>query len=276
MSTGFPSQGVVVRLNEPLAAHTASRTGGCCDAWIVVHRCEQFLAALAGCRAQGWTWRLLGAGTRTLVRDGGVRGAVISLGTDFCGVERRDDVWVIGAATPMPALMCVIREQTGVLPLKLQSTPGSVGAAVVLDRELDGLWKQAIVWMRFLSRGRVVTGSFDEFMACKRRALLEIGMDLRALKEPARLVDASHSSPWFRGRAGSSVRAELRRAGMGEARLRRVAMLKQAPELLVNLGGATARDFDLLHRSVLERCKASGGVELHAQTQWLGQAGSRV
>ena len=174
----------------------------------------------------------------------------------------------------MPALMCVMREQTGVLPLKLQTTPGSVGAAVVLDRDLDHLWRQAIVWTRFLARGRIVKGTFDEFMASKRQALLELGMDFRGLKEATQLVDASHSSPWFRGQAGSSVRAELRRAGMGEARLRKVAMLKQAPELLVNLGGATAKDFDLLHRSVLERCKATRGVELHAQTQWLGQARS--
>src|SRR5690606_8547817 len=65
-------EGLVVREGERLARHTAWRTGGPCDAFLLVNRREALPAALELCRARGWSRTVLGAGTRTVVRDGGV------------------------------------------------------------------------------------------------------------------------------------------------------------------------------------------------------------
>ena len=81
------NDGLAVLVDEPLARHTALRTGGCCDAWVVVHREHALATVIADCNRAGWKWILLGAGTRTVVRDGPVAGVVLRLGTDFARIE---------------------------------------------------------------------------------------------------------------------------------------------------------------------------------------------
>jgi UDP-N-acetylenolpyruvoylglucosamine reductase len=49
-----------------------------------------------------------------------------------------------------------------------------------------------------------------------------------------------------------------------------VAIPAEAPELMVNLGGGTARDLGLLQRSVLDRIQRERGVTLESRMHFRG------
>jgi len=259
------------RLSEPLARHTAWRTGGVCAAWFVVHRRYALPRVLAACRERGWRWNLLGAGTRTVARDGGVAGAVIRLGTDFATVERDGGCWTVGAAVPVPALLAAASElgQGGLETLG--AVPGTVGASLALDP-----WPDVVESVSFLRRGSEREGSLEEARA---RGLVVTGARLRldadrpeAVRARVRArLDGSGTSTWVRASDQLDPRSALTRADLAGVRLRRVAIPPAAPEILVNLGGGTAADLDLLHRAAVERVRRHRGVELETVIRWLGK-----
>src|SRR5215831_10875479 len=78
----------VVRRNERMANRTTLRVGGPADLYIEPASEEDLAAVLKYCRAGGLPILVLGRGSNLLVRDGGYRGAVISLAQPpFCRVE---------------------------------------------------------------------------------------------------------------------------------------------------------------------------------------------
>lgn len=263
------ADGVVCRLGEPLSAHTAWRTGGPCDAWLVVHRREGLLPALSWCRDQSLRVTPLGAGTRVVVRDGGLAGAVLRLGADFCSLEASGAELEVGAALPLPALLarCARLGLSGVE--ELARVPGSVGASLVLDE-----WPQEVLSrVYFVHRGKIRHGTPRQ---ARRRLVIGARLVLRPDRPEAvseRLARALHKSrqplpsSWYEGRG---VKKALGKVQLPQVRLRRVAIPDTAPELLVNLGGGTASDLALLHRSALERVRRLAGAELSSRVTWVG------
>jgi UDP-N-acetylmuramate dehydrogenase len=268
---------LVIRVQEPLSRHTAWRTGGCCEAFVVVNRRESLAAVIADCRAVDWKWTLVGAGTRSVFRDGDVAGAVIRLGFGFAGFEAVDDtLWRVGAATPMPAMLARCA-QAGLAGLEdFGAIPGSVGASVALDPGWEGVVESVEVLHRGQlqpstleeARGgkRVITGvtvrlSPDRPDAVRRRLEKATGAPRQATPLP---------SSWYDAPKRGSLREVFKSVRLPMVRLRGVAIPEQAPELLVNLGGGTAADLALLHRSALERVKQTRGLDLESRVVWEG------
>ena len=139
---------------EPLARHTALRTGGMCEAWVVAHDLAGLATVVADCRRARWRVTMLGAGTRTVVRDGPIPGAVVRLGTGFNHIVVDGASVTVGAGTPVPALVATAARH-GHTGLEGHScTPGSVGASVLLD---DG-WDEVVQHVAILRRGRARRG----------------------------------------------------------------------------------------------------------------------
>ena len=244
----FPPS-VVVRRDELLARHVAWRTGGTCDAFVVVHRREDLGEALAAIRESGLSLTLLGAGTRTVVRDGGLAGAVVRLGTDFSAITRDGDVWEVGASVPVPAFVAAIGGRGGPC--------GSIGASVLLD---DG-WDVASV--DYFSRGRERTGTLADVRKAK-------GIVTR-VRLRAGVVAAGPGNSWFSAGKRTSIVDLLERSGLVGVRLRDVTLPDVAPEQPINLGRATARDLQLVHQCALDRVRRETGIELAPRVSWVGR-----
>ena len=268
--------GLAVRLHEPLARHTAWRTGGRCDAFVVVHRRDALVRVVEECRSVDWKWTLLGAGTRVVVRDGGISGVVLRLGTDFGRmVDRGADGLEAGAAVPVPALVAAAAAR-GLRGLeRFANIPGSLGASLQLD---EG-WEDVVESVSFLHRNKIRVAALDAVQGRKRiltgATLLlapgeptKIDTSMRAQLDPARCVPPS---AWYEQPRKHGLRKVLRSVELPRVRLRRVAIPDAAPELLVNLGEGTASDLALLHRSATERVKKTRGVELQPRVRWLGR-----
>lgn len=267
------SDGLAVCVQEPLARHTPLRTGGPCDAWVVVHRTEALATVVSDCRQAGWKWRLVGAGTRTAFRDGPVEGVVMRLGTDFARLERvGETTWRVGAAVPVPALLATLAGHGHSGLEHLAAVPGSVGASVVWD---EG-WGAVVVEAEALQRDKLRPVPLDELVGRSNRIVSAVTVTLRE-STPAAVERAM-----ARARAKERAGAAWRLAGRGElrevlrsvqlplVRLRRAIIPDAAPELLVNTGRGGAADLALLQRSAADRVKRVRGLDLEPRLRWVG------
>ena len=76
-------------------------------------------------------------------------------------------------------------------------------------------------------------------------------------------------SSWY-APARAPLREVFASVRLQRVRLRSVAIPETATETLVNLGGGTAADLALLHRSAVERVKVTRGFELDSRVMWAG------
>ncbi len=274
--------GVILLRNERIARHTAWRTGGDCDAFIQALDVADFFAAVEWCRAEGLHWTILGAGTRTVGRDSGFSGAMIRLGGEFQSFARDGERYTLGAAAPAAAVAMGAAEN-GLSGLEdWITTTGTVGAALALDK---GGWTSACTGVRYAFRGKEKASSYEEFTAIKGKpvvfgATFQLSADRpEAVRERtlARLRGMGRGTwtppgSWLVPPKKASLREVLERAGLRDIRLREVLIPAVAPEMLVNLGGGTARDLALLHQSAIERTAREVGVDLESRICWLGRA----
>jgi UDP-N-acetylmuramate dehydrogenase len=267
--------GVVATRGARLARWTALRTGGPCPVLLHVHDPEALPATLAWIDAHDLRWRVVGAGTRTAWRDGGSDRAVIRLGVGFVGVEADGELLRVGAGTP-GATVAWAAAVLGLAGLEgLARVPGSLGGAVrAEDPALDGRVVHIRAWRRGQVRdtpperalkarlvaGAVLRGTPDAPDAIRARTR-EALAGARAL--PSRWAPLARGTP----------AEELSRVGAPGVRLRGWQIPVQSPETLVNLGGGTAADLELLHTSTRERVKKLRGVTLASTLSWAGRRG---
>ena len=270
--SGF-EDGLTVRFDEPLARHTAYRTGGPCAAFVVAHSEAAVSTVLSECKAVKWRVHVLGSGSRVVVREGGLDGVVLRLGAAFATCRFvAPDLLEVGGALPVAAALAFAAEHGLAADYPLYTSPGSFGASVLLDD-----WDVVAGRVAQTRRIRDVEGGTlgPRFKGVVLQATVRLER-VGAPEAEARLHRALRSEPvpvssWVGtgGRAGS-VRSVLRRASLERVRLRQVAIPVEAPELMVNLGGGTARDLQLLHKSAIERVQRVRGVKLASRMKWIG------
>ncbi|MEZ4317569.1 MAG: FAD-binding protein [Myxococcota bacterium] len=259
-----------ILLDEPLSRHTAMRTGGSCDAFVVAHDEEAVHTVLSDCKDAGWPVTVLGSGTRSVVREGGVDGVVLRLGQAFVTCRFVDpDLLVVGGAMPVPALLAIAAEHGLAADPVLYTVPGTFGASVLMDE-----WN--VKGARVARNTRISEVDASALGPRFKGVVLEATVQLERVgvgEADRRLVRALQkpdvpASSWVSG--ARSVRSVLRRASLERIRLRQVAIPVEAPELMVNLGGGTARDMQLLHKSAVERVRRVRGVKLDTRIKWIG------
>ncbi len=269
-----------------MSRHVALRVGGSADAFIVVHAQAAVAAVLDLCRERGWNWYPLGAGTRTVIREAGIAGAVVRLGTELSSFQADGDRWWVGGGAPMPAVVAatIAAGKSGLE--EIAEAAGSFGAALALDPGPRGDWASLEPVVRFVARGRVREGSLADAKAAKQPWILGAWLRLGdgdpaqlAARVRARIRGEIGRDPWtpsgslFHPPKRIALRALLRKAGVADVRLRGFALAEPAPEIAANLGGGTARDLQLLWQSVIERVSQQTGVDITNRVQWAGKLG---
>ncbi|MBL9128721.1 MAG: FAD-binding protein, partial [Verrucomicrobiales bacterium] len=90
--------GSVLRRDEPLAKRTTLRVGGAADLFVEPDGETDLAVVLRETRRLGVPWRVLGRGSNLLIRDGGVRGVVISMGhPSFAKIDVEEPLLRCGA-----------------------------------------------------------------------------------------------------------------------------------------------------------------------------------
>ena len=119
--------------NEPLGPFTWFRVGGPADLLFLPQDAEDLAVFLRSLDASAPV-TVLGVGSNTLVRDGGVEGVVIRLGKAFASVEPRGDSRIFAGSAALDAGLAREAGRAGIAGLEFyRGVPGSIGGAVVMN-----------------------------------------------------------------------------------------------------------------------------------------------
>ena len=262
------AQGISLRPEEPLAQHVPLRIGGPVELWVTVADEDALVTATKAARAHSCVWRVHWPFQDWLVRDGGLKGAVIRLGRSFEHITLQDDTVTLGAAALFSALPAAL---TGEFWDDLRAWPGCPGgwAADGWDAELDRVCTEVCV----LKSGRIQTleVTAGEGMPTLNSQAVVLSMTLR--REVPRGVDLiPPPSPGaiFQTVNNSTVAAELDKAGLAGTRLRRWRISREAPGTVVHLGGGNTKDLMMLVQGIKHRVEKTRGIKLQTRFPLLG------
>lgn len=162
----FSNQGFEdLRFNVPLSSHTSFKIGGPADVLINITSEKEIEKALSLCSKKGLPYFVMGNGSNLLVRDGGIRGAVIKINEGF------DDIVVEGnkLRAKAGALLTVVSKAALKNSLEgmefASGIPGTIGGAISMNAgAYGGEMKDVVESVRVMNSSGIVTVLNNEEM----------------------------------------------------------------------------------------------------------------
>jgi UDP-N-acetylmuramate--alanine ligase len=290
-------EGGEVRLYEPLSKHTTLRVGGPAQFWVEPRNEKAFAELIRFCRDENLPLFVMGRGSNLLVRDGGIRGAVVHpCDGDFDKIEINGVEITAGAGAKLKEVAYAGKAaRIGGLEW-LEGIPGTVGGGLRMNAGAMGAQTfENVVLVRYLdANGEAHTKTRDELEVYYRNfPLLEKNFAVSAvfrgapapLEEIVRKLEASQekrrtSQPAAKSAgcifknpdacpAGKLVdELGLKNASVGKARVSEVH-----GNFIVNDGGATAAEMLELIEKIKATARAKRGIELETEVQIVGETG---
>ncbi len=297
MIPGREGRAGVLRHREPLARHTAWGIGGVADRYFEPAGIEE-LAAFLSDLPEGEPLLWMGLGSNLLVRDGGVRGTVIST-VRLRTVERIEPAKLqveAGAACPRVARLAARHGLAGCE--FLAGIPGSMGGALAMNagafgteiwpavREVETIdadgerrWRPA---SDYRYGYRTVDGPHGEwFVSCR----LVLGPDTgsrggtrirqllvqRAAMQP---TGARSCGSVFRNPPGDYAGRLIEASGLKGRRVGGAVISGKHANFIINDAGARAADVEALIGKVVEEVEKRQGVRLEPEVRIIGEASS--
>ncbi len=156
------------KLYEPMSRHTTILCGGPAQFWIEPHAAEAFACAVKYCRDRGIPQRIIGRGSNLLVRDGGIRGAVIHpTGGELSDVTVEGSTITAGAGARFKKVANVAASH-GLTGLEwMEGIPGNVGGGLRMNAGAMGTETfDQVLSVRFLDEdGEIRVRSRDEILS---------------------------------------------------------------------------------------------------------------
>jgi len=284
-----------VLYDEPMSRYTSWAIGGPADCMAFPRDVDDLKTLLGLVREEGLPCMVIGGGSNTLVKDGGIRGVVINLQDDFRWLQRDGETVRAGAAVRVSRLLAFL-SKVGLSGLEcLTGVPGTVGGAV---RGNAGAFGGAVadsltnVWAvdregqdLFLARDRLQF-SYRRFSLPEGAVIVEATFGLRQgdpheirRRISQNLLHRNRTQPVefrscgsvFKNPPGDYAGRLVEAVGLKGYRIGDAQISEKHGNFIVNLGRATARDVLALIHLVQERVKASEGVELELEVQVVGE-----
>jgi UDP-N-acetylmuramate--alanine ligase len=124
----------VARLYEPMSKHTTLRVGGPAQFWLEPETEEGFARLIRHCHCNDIPFMVIGRGSNLLVRDGGIRGAVICPDRgEFLRLQAADGLITAGAGVKMRDVAYAARD-AGLGGFEwMEGIPGNVGGGLRMN-----------------------------------------------------------------------------------------------------------------------------------------------
>lgn len=240
---------------------------------------------------------VIGVGSNLLVRDGGIRGAVIRLGRSFAEVKVSGlEIEAGGAA--LDHNVALYAAENGITGLEfLSGIPGTIGGAVAMNAGAYGrdfasiAVKAEIVGLNGETSVIPVSGLGLEYRKCKylrensgivtkawmkgehgepatiKAAIEKIKQD-REATQPLRSKTGGST---FKNPPGQKAWELIDQAGCRGLRLGGAMVSEKHCNFLINTGGANATDIENLGEEVKRRVWEASGVELEWEIKIIGE-----
>lgn len=291
-ATSKPGVSGELREMEPMSRHTSWRVGGPADLYFQPAGLEDlclFLEGLDAATPVFW----LGLGSNLLVRDGGIRGAVISAVGIFRNLERLGERGVragAGLACTQLARQCV---RWGLGPSEFfAGIPGTVGGALAMNAGAHGheTWERVEAVTTVDRRGqlhertpqdyriayRSVEGPADEWFV-----EAQLGFDAGASRETLQqmLARRKDTQPLglpscgsvFRNPQGDFAARLIETAGLKGFRIGGAEVSEKHANFIINREQASAREIEELITHVQQTVAEVHGVDLVREVRIVGE-----
>lgn len=294
-----------VTFGRALSELTWLRVGGPADVLFQPVDLEDLQVFLRGLAPQIAVFPM-GVGSNLIVRDGGLRAAVIRLGRGFNGIEV-DGTRVTAGAAALDAHVARKAAAAGVDLTFLRTIPGAIGGAVRMNAGCYGSYvADHLIEARAVNRaGEVVVLTPADLQFAYRRSALPEGWVLTeavfegAAGDPdtleARMADQlakrDASQPTKERSAGSTFRNPagfsstgkaddvhdlkawkvIDDAGMRGARIGGAQMSEMHSNFMINAGGATAADLENLGEEVRKKVYENSAITLEWEIMRVGE-----
>lgn len=289
------STAAVVHPDHALAKRTTMRVGGRADLYVEPASESDLSATLLFAQERGIPVTPLGRGSNLLIRDGGIRGIVISLSQPaFSQLVIEGTRLRCGAGVRLKAVSVEAR-RAGLTGLEfLEGIPGSVGGALRMNAGAMGAWMFHVVEsVRMMNRSGVardlpVAEVPSQYRSCPiLKTEIALGAVLvgsaapapevaeRMAKYSAKRWESQPSQPSagciFKNPQTIPAGKLIDELGLKGTRLGGAMVSDIHGNFIVNMGEATASDVLKLIELVRQKAKSQRGIDLETEVEILGE-----
>lgn len=283
-------------LEEPMSSHTTFRIGGPADYLIFPSSLPQLRQIFQLLRAYEVPFLVLGNGSNVLVRDKGIRGAVIKFNQYFSKIRQEGSTLIVESGALLKDVSYFAAE-AGLAGLEFAvGIPGSIGGAVFMNAgAYDGEMKNVVSKVRSVSPA----GSFSELavedlelgyrrsifhytgqIICEVELSLTMGNpeeirakmnDLTTRRESKQPLEMPSAGSTFKRPKGYFAGTLIDQTGLKGLRVGDAMVSTKHAGFVVNAGHATAADVLTLIEEVKKCVYAAHGVKLYPEVRIIGE-----
>jgi UDP-N-acetylenolpyruvoylglucosamine reductase len=284
------------KLYEPMSRHTTLLVGGPAQYWLEPHSFFGFAFLVDYCRQRGIPVRVIGRGSNILVRDGGIRGAVIHpTGGVFSEVTVDGRGHITAGAGVRLKKLASVAGGSGIGGFEwMEGIPGNVGGALRMNAGAMGIETfDQVVRVTFLDEDGIIRTRERAEIVAQYRNVAEIRRNfaLQAVFKGKADTPANIKDRWDASRekrktsqpvaasAGCTFKnPELVPAGrvidslgLKGSTCGHAAVSEVHGNFVVNQGGATALEILTLIEFIQEKARTERNVELETEVKILGE-----
>jgi UDP-N-acetylmuramate--L-alanine ligase/UDP-N-acetylenolpyruvoylglucosamine reductase len=284
------------KLYEPMSRHTTMLVGGPAQYWLEPHSFYGFAFLVDYCRERGIPVRVVGRGSNLLVRDGGIRGAVIHpTGGVFSEVTVDGKGHVTAGAGVRLKKLASVAGGSGIGGFEwMEGIPGNVGGALRMNAGAMGIETfDQVVRVTFLDEDGVIRTREREEIVAQYRNVSELRRNfaLQAVFKGKNDTTANIKERWDASRekrknsqpvAASAGCTFKNTDDLPAGRLIDVMGLKGTTcghaavsevhgNFVVNTGGASALEVLTLIEFIQEKARDEHHIELETEIKILGE-----
>ena len=282
-----------VRFNAPLKEWTSFRIGGPADVLVVPDDVEDLCRLLRQARAAKMPVFVIG-GTNVLIRDGGIRGIVVSLSKMKAIVDEADSVLYAEGGVTMPVLLqhSIARSLSGLE--WAAGIPGTVAGCVVMNAGTRlGEMKDAVKAVRIVSlsgtikdvpasaipfsyrRARVprgiVAGVWLQLAPGVKDRIQAIVKDYLRYRKDTQPLTLPNAGCAFKNPQPQAAGQLIEAVGLKGFRIGDAQISEKHANFIVNRGDASAEDVMQLIAQVRRTVEEKAGVTLQLELKIVGE-----
>jgi len=282
-------------LNEPLARYTSWRVGGRADRFYIPAGLDDLRMFLQGLDANE-PIHFIGLGSNLLVRDGGVRGTVVLMHNALTGLKMDGELVYAesGVTCAKLAKFCAKEARQGAE--FFAGIPGTLGGALAMNAGCYGseTWNVVKRVTTINRRGELHNRDAAEFVPTYRHIAMPVAdewfvaawlglpggdaneatqkikalLAKRLASQPLNLPSAGST---FRNPEGDYAARLVEASGLKGYTIGGAQVSEKHANFIVNIGGATALDIELLIKHMRDTVLEKQGVALQQEVKVLGE-----
>ena len=286
-----------VMLNEPMKKHTTFRIGGPADYLIFPSSMEEVRQVFALLKRHEIPYTILGNGSNVLVRDKGVRGAIVKFNSPFSDIRLEDGNRIVAGAGASLKDVSVFAADHGLTGMEFAiGIPGSLGGAVFMNAgAYDGEMRNVVVKVHSVAEdGNMHVMDAKELdlgyrhsvfqdnghAICKVELKLPSGdgptirmkmEDLTRRREERQPLEMPSAGSTFKRPTGYFAGTLIDQTGLKGLRVGGAQVSEKHAGFVVNTGNATAEDVLGLISEVQRRVYEAHGVKLFPEVRIIGE-----